>query len=127
MKRPCEPRSRASLRRRSSTAPRGPMSTGPRSRRRPRPRSTAPAPGTSRASAEVGARVVHVSSDYVFSGDSAVPYLESDEVAPRSAYGRSKLAGEQAVAVGSADHAIARTAWLFGSGGRNFVDTMLTL
>jgi len=80
-----------------------------------------------RAASQVGARVVHVSTDYVFAGDAAVPYLESDVVGPRSAYGRSKLAGEERVAAAGGEHAIVRTAWLFGAGGRNFVDTMLAL
>lgn len=74
-----------------------------------------------------GAFVVAVSTDYVFAGDGDRPYVESDDPAPQGAYGRSKLAGERAVAQTRADHAIARTAWLFGAGGRNFVDTMLTL
>ncbi len=80
-----------------------------------------------RAAHAAGARVVHVSTDYVFPGDATEPYVESDPIGPRSAYGRSKLAGEQEVAIATPDHAIARTAWLFGAGGRNFVDTMLTL
>jgi dTDP-4-dehydrorhamnose reductase len=74
-----------------------------------------------------GAFVVSVSTDYVFSGDASEPYVESDEPAPRGAYGRSKLAGERAVAELGTPYAIARTAWLFGAGGRNFVDTMLAL
>lgn len=74
-----------------------------------------------------GAFVVAVSTDYVFAGDADRPYLESDEPDPQGAYGRTKLLGERAVQdVGSAC-AIARTAWLFGAGGKNFVDTMLTL
>lgn len=74
-----------------------------------------------------GAFVVAVSTDYVFAGDAARPYVESDAPAPRGAYGRTKLAGEEAVAQTGADHAICRTAWLFGAGGKNFVDTMLGL
>lgn len=80
-----------------------------------------------RAAAATGARIVQVSTDYVFPGDAREPYVESDRVGPRSAYGRSKLAGEAQVAVAAPDHAIARTSWLFGAGGRNFVDTMLKL
>ncbi|HEY3021325.1 MAG TPA: dTDP-4-dehydrorhamnose reductase [Solirubrobacteraceae bacterium] len=76
---------------------------------------------------EVGAFIVHVSTDYVFSGDATRPYVESDEPAPRTAYGRSKLAGERAIARSGAGFAIARTAWLYGAGGKNFVDTMLAL
>jgi dTDP-4-dehydrorhamnose reductase len=71
--------------------------------------------------------VVAVSTDYVFAGDATTPYLEDDEPAPRTAYGRSKLAGERAVAAAGAQHAICRSAWLFGQGGKNFVDTMLRL
>ena len=79
------------------------------------------------AAAEVGARIVHVSTDYVFDGSKREPWLESDPVAPLGAYGESKLAGEQAVADATDAHAIVRTAWLFGAGGGNFVDTMLAL
>jgi dTDP-4-dehydrorhamnose reductase len=80
------------------------------------------------AAAEAGAFVVHVSTDYVFAGDASEPYREADPVGPRTAYGRSKLAGERAVAAAAPDaHAIVRTAWLFGPHGRNFVDTMLRL
>ena len=74
-----------------------------------------------------GARIVHVSTDYVFPGDATEPYIESDAVGPRSAYGRSKLTGERGVSAACTDHAIVRTAWLFGSDGSNFVDTMLKL
>jgi dTDP-4-dehydrorhamnose reductase len=80
-----------------------------------------------RAAAEAGARVVHVSTDYVFDGTKREPWLESDPVAPLQAYGRTKLAGEEAVAAANPEHAIVRTAWLFGAGGANFVDTMLRL
>jgi dTDP-4-dehydrorhamnose reductase len=70
---------------------------------------------------------VHVSTDYVFDGGAREPYAEDHPVAPVGAYGRTKLAGEQEVAAASEDHAIVRTAWLFGTGGRNFVDTVLSL
>ena len=70
--------------------------------------------------------VVHVSSDYVFEGSATVPYREDDPTAPAGAYGRSKLVGEILVAA-AGDHAIVRSAWLFGVHGRNFVATMLRL
>src|SRR5687768_3192636 len=77
--------------------------------------------------AEAAARVVYVSTDYVFDGTKASPYLESDAVNPLSAYGRSKLAGERATLTASPHSVIVRTAWLFGAGGLNFVTTMLRL
>jgi dTDP-4-dehydrorhamnose reductase len=80
-----------------------------------------------RAAAEVGARVVHVSTDYVFDGTKGAPWLESDPVGPLQAYGRTKLAGERAVAEACREHTIVRAGWLFGAGGRNFADTMLDL
>ena len=80
------------------------------------------------AAAANGAFLVHVSTDYVFDGRSDRPYREDDPTAPMSAYGRSKLAGEVAIARAAPEgHVIARTSWLFGVHGRNFVDTMLRL
>jgi dTDP-4-dehydrorhamnose reductase len=79
------------------------------------------------AAAEAGALVVHVSSDYVFDGEAGTPYLEDAATGPRSAYGRSKLAGEQAVLAATDRAAIVRSSWLFGPHGRNFVDTMRRL
>jgi dTDP-4-dehydrorhamnose reductase len=79
------------------------------------------------AAAEVGAGVVYVSTDYVFDGAKAAPYVESDQPAPLSAYGRTKLAGEEATAAANKRHFIVRTAGLFGIGGGNFVETMLRL
>jgi dTDP-4-dehydrorhamnose reductase len=79
------------------------------------------------AAERAGAAIVHVSTDYVFDGSKREPWLESDAVAPLGVYGESKLAGEIAVAAANPAHAIVRTAWLFGAGGRNFVDTMLAL
>ncbi len=80
-----------------------------------------------RAAAIVSARVVHLSTDYVFDGANDRPWVESDHPAPLGAYGRTKLAGEEQVLLATPDHAIVRTAWLFGAGGPNFVDTMLRL
>lgn len=77
------------------------------------------------AAAEVGARVVQISTDYVFDGRSHVPYKEEDEPAPLSAYGDSKLEGENEVATSGAEYVIVRTAWLFGAGGPNFVSKIL--
>ncbi len=79
------------------------------------------------AAAKVEARILHVSTDYVFDGVKGAPYVESDQPAPLSAYGRPKLAGEEAVAAANKRHFIVRSAGLFGLGGRNFVDTMLQL
>ncbi len=79
------------------------------------------------AAAEIGAFVVQVSTDYVFDGSKREPWLESDAVAPLGVYGTTKLAGERAVASVNPAHAIVRTAWLFGAGAKNFVDTMLGL
>jgi dTDP-4-dehydrorhamnose reductase len=79
------------------------------------------------AAARVGARVIHISTDYVFDGSKKEPYIESDETGPIGAYGRSKLAGEIAVREANPRHLIIRTSWLFGHGGKNFVDTMLRL
>ena len=80
-----------------------------------------------RAGAAIGARFVHLSTDYVFDGVNDRPWLESDHPRPLGAYGRTKLAGEELVAQATPQHAIVRTAWLFGAGGPNFVDTMLRL
>src|SRR3954452_2622580 len=79
------------------------------------------------AAAGVGAKVVYVSSDYVFDGESEAPYSETDQTNPISAYGRSKLAGEVATIAANRRHFVVRSAWLFGIGGPNFVETMLRL
>jgi dTDP-4-dehydrorhamnose reductase len=80
------------------------------------------------AAAAAGAFVVQVSTDYVFDGTAREPYGESAPTAPLGAYGRSKLAGEHAVAAAAGGaHAIVRSSWLFGEHGGNFVATMLRL
>ncbi|HBY73869.1 MAG TPA: dTDP-4-dehydrorhamnose reductase, partial [Candidatus Kerfeldbacteria bacterium] len=81
------------------------------------------------AASLVGSRLVQYSTDYVFSGTKAVGYAETDQPdQPVNAYGESKLAGELAIQSWLADQAyIIRTAWLYGAGGKNFVDTMLQL
>ncbi len=82
-----------------------------------------------KACADAGCRLIHISTDYVFDGNKPVPepYSEQDPVSPLSAYGRSKLAGEQAVKAAMDDFLILRTAWLYGMGGKNFLKTMLRL
>lgn len=79
------------------------------------------------AAGTVGASIIYPSTDYVFDGDKASPYVESDLAHPLSAYGRSKLAGETSVAVANSRHVIVRSAWLFGTGGSNFIETMLRI
>jgi dTDP-4-dehydrorhamnose reductase len=79
------------------------------------------------AAREAGACLLHVSTDFVFSGEKPEPYRESDAVGPRGAYARSKAEGEARVRRAGAEHVILRVAWLFGPGGRNFVDTILRL
>ncbi len=78
------------------------------------------------ASGETGAKLMHVSTDYVFDGNGTRPYRETDPVGPQGAYGRTKLAGEDFVKEFSHRHFIVRTAWLYGD-GKNFVKTMLRL
>src|SRR5436190_5526583 len=79
-----------------------------------------------RAAARRGARLVHVSTDYVFDGKGQAPYDEAHATAPLSAYGLSKLLGEER-ALASPLSLVVRTSWLFGEGGPNFVATMVRL
>jgi dTDP-4-dehydrorhamnose reductase len=90
--------------------------------------NTGGAANVAAAAAAVGAWTIHVSSDYVFDGRSREPYLESDPVAPQSAYGRSKLEGERAVAEAAPGrHTVVRSSWLFGAAGACFPRTILRL
>ena len=77
--------------------------------------------------AATGVRVIHISTDYVFSGDEHRPCREDDPVAPRTAYGRTKLAGEQQLLALCPEAVILRTAWLYSTYGNNFVKTMIRL
>ena len=74
-----------------------------------------------------GVKVIHISTDYVFSGDEHVPYRESDPVAPRTAYGRTKYMGEKNLLAACPEAVILRTAWLYSIYGNNFVKTMIRL
>lgn len=73
------------------------------------------------------ALLVHYSTDYVFDGSKATPYVESDTPCPINAYGRSKLAGEQALAASGADYLCLRVSWVYADRGKNFLRTMLRL
>jgi dTDP-4-dehydrorhamnose reductase len=79
------------------------------------------------AAADAGAPVIHVSTDYVFSGKLDRPYAEDDKTGPQCVYGRTKLEGELAVQAANPRHLILRTAWIYSPFGRNFPKTMLNL
>lgn len=76
---------------------------------------------------QLGAALVHYSTDYVFDGTKDSPYVETDAVNPQNVYGRTKLEGEQVIAASGCDHLILRTSWVYGRRGKNFLLTMLKL
>lgn len=91
-------------------------------------RINAEAPGLMAREAQLlGAALVHYSTDYVFDGRKALAYAETDAAAPLNVYGRSKLAGEQAIAAAGGHYLILRTSWVYGMRGDNFLTTMLRL
>lgn len=79
------------------------------------------------AAARLGIPLVHISTDYVFDGSGGEPFPTDGQTAPLGAYGRTKLAGEQAIADAAPNHAILRTSWVFSAHGANFLKTMLRL
>jgi dTDP-4-dehydrorhamnose reductase len=86
------------------------------------------APGVlAEAAREIGAALVHYSTDYVFDGSGAAPWREADSTGPLSVYGRTKLEGEQRIAQALARHLVLRTSWVYATRGGNFAKTMLRL
>lgn len=85
------------------------------------------AEAVAKAAAEIGAAIIHFSTDYVFDGRKRTPYVETDVVSPIGVYGRSKQEGEERVAAANPKHIILRTAWVFSPFGSNFAKTMLRL
>ncbi|MBQ0115575.1 MAG: dTDP-4-dehydrorhamnose reductase [Bacteroidales bacterium] len=79
------------------------------------------------ASREYGARIIHISTDYVFDGSQNLPYNETTQTCPKSVYGRTKLEGERILLETSPDSIVIRTAWLYSPFGKNFVKTMIKL
>ncbi len=77
--------------------------------------------------AALGAKLVHYSTDYVFDGTKATPYVEEDATGPRNVYGASKLAGEEGIAEAGGEFIILRTSWVYSNHGANFLKTMLRL
>jgi dTDP-4-dehydrorhamnose reductase len=91
-------------------------------------RLNAEAPGVlADEAARIGAVLVHYSTDYVFDGTKSAPYVEDDATNPQNVYGKSKFAGEQAIAESACAHLILRTSWVYGVRGKNFLLTMLKL
>jgi dTDP-4-dehydrorhamnose reductase len=89
--------------------------------------NAAGAGNVARAAMLHGARVIHISTDYVFDGSATLPYLPDDSAAPINVYGESKLAGEIAVRDAGSRHVIVRTSWVYSHTGKNFVRTMLKM
>lgn len=77
------------------------------------------------AAAEIGARLIHISTDYVFDGEQAKPYAEEDPTAPLNVYGQTKLEGEEAIATTAADYTILRTSWVHSASHANFAGKIL--
>ena len=80
-----------------------------------------------RACKKINVPLIHISTDYVFDGSKRTPLIESDKLGPKSAYGKTKLAGEKFIQENTEKYFILRTSWLYGLHGKNFVSTMLDL